>query len=132
LIEGKVFGDVLQKGKILIPDGSAVRGRIRRLDRYQGGAAFIVGLEFTDVEVRGGGRLLFYGDLIGIDKSPRIKPNRHEQVLVSGRGAIRPREETVSVPELPGVASFFVTGKTFTIPSGFRLVWRTRGPIREN
>jgi len=45
----------------VIPDGSVVRGRIRRLERYQGGGAFIVGLEFTEVEVRG--RLLpFYAD----------------------------------------------------------------------
>ena len=34
LIEAKVSGDVIRKGKIVIPDGSVVRGRIRRLERY--------------------------------------------------------------------------------------------------
>jgi hypothetical protein len=130
LIEGKVSGDVLRKGKILIPNGATVRGRIRRLERYQGGGAFIVGLEFTEVAVRGGGPLLFYADLLRIDKNPRIKPTRSEEVLVRDTGGIQTRDETITLPELPGVASFFVSGMTFTIPSSFRMVWRTRGPIR--
>ena len=130
LIEGKVSGDVLRKGKILIPNGSTVRGRIRRLERSEGGAAFIVGLEFTEVAVRVGGPLLFYADLLRIDKNPRIKPTGSERVLVRDTGRIQAREETITLPELPGVASFFVRGMTFTIPSSFRMVWRTRGPIR--
>jgi hypothetical protein len=130
LIEGKVSGDVLRKGKILIPKGSTVRGRIRRLERYQGGAAFIVGLEFTEVAVRGGGSLLFYADLLRIDKNPRIQPTLFERVLVPDTSRIQTREETITLPELPGVASFFVGGMTFTIPNTFHMVWRTRGPIR--
>jgi hypothetical protein len=130
LIEGRVSGDVLCKGKILIPNGSTVRGRIRRLERYEGGAAFIVGLEFTELAVRGGGPLLFYADLLRIDKNPRIKPTRSERVLVRDAGRTQTTDEIITLPELPGVASFFVSGKTFTIPSSFRMVWRTRGPIR--
>ena len=130
LIEGKVSGDVVWKGKILIPNGSIVRGRIRRLERYEGGAAFIVGLEFTEMAVRGGGPLLFYADLLRIDKNPRIKPTRSERVLVRDAGRTQTKDETITLPELPGVASFFVNGMTFTIPSSFRMVWRTRGPIR--
>jgi hypothetical protein len=129
LIEGKVSDDVLRKGKILIPNGSVVRGRIRRLERYQRGGAFIVGLEFTEVEVRGA-LLPFYADLLRIDKNPRIQPTLSERVLVRDRAGVQTREETITLPELPGVASFFVSGMTFTVPSGFRMVWRTRGPIR--
>jgi hypothetical protein len=130
LIEGRVSGDVLSKGKILIPNGSTVSGRIRRLERYQGGAAFIVGLEFTELTVSGGGPLLFYADLLRIDKNPRIKPTRSERVLVRDAGRTQTKDETITLPELPGVASFFVNGMTFTIPSRFRMVWRTRGPLR--
>ena len=129
IIEGKVSGDVLRKGKILIPNGSLVRGRIRRLERYEGGGAFIVGLEFTELAVRGGS-LPFYADLLRVDKSPRIKPTRSERVLVRDPGRVQTREEIITLPELPGVASFFVSGMTFTLPSNFRMVWRTRGPIR--
>jgi hypothetical protein len=129
LIEGKVSGDVLRKGKILIPNGSVVRGRVRRLERYQEGGAFIVGLEFTQVEVRGE-LLPFYADLLRIDKNPRIRPTLSEQVLVRDRAGVQSRKETITLPELPGVASFFVGGTTLAVPSGFRMVWRTRGPIR--
>lgn len=132
LIEGKVSGDVVRKGKIVIPDGSVVRGRIRRLERYQGSGSgdSIVGLEFTEVEASGG-PLRFYADLLRIDRSPAIRPALSERVLVaSGRGGYEARDETITLPELPGVASFFVSGPAFTIPSGFRMVWRTRGLIR--
>lgn len=130
LIEGRVSEDVLRKGRILIPNGSVVRGRIRRLERYQGGATFIVGLEFTEVEVSGGGSLPFYADLLRIDKNPRIQPVLSERVLVADSAGVQAREEIITLPELPGVASFFVTGATFTLPRDFRMVWRTRGPIR--
>ena len=88
-----------------------------------------MGLEFSEVEVRGG-LLPFYADLLRIDKSPRIQPTLSERVLVRGTAGVQTREEAITLPELPGVASFFVSGMTFTVPSGFRMVWRTRGPIR--
>src|ERR1017187_6156741 len=72
LIEAKVSGDVVRKGKIIIPDGSPVRGRIRRLERSGTGKDFIVGLEFTEVQVRGG-PLRFYADLLWMDKRPEIR-----------------------------------------------------------
>jgi hypothetical protein len=130
LIDGKVSGDVLHNGKILIPTGSAVRGRIRRLERHEGsGAGFIVGLEFTEVDLRGE-PLMFYADLLRIDKNPRIKQTRSERIFVYGIGGLHISDETITLPELPGVASFFISGETFRIPSSFRMVWRTRGPIR--
>jgi hypothetical protein len=132
LIEGKVSGDVLRKGRIIIPSGSVVRGRIRRLERYQesGSGEFIVGLEFTEVEASSGS-LRFYADLLRTDRATGVRPTLSERVLVHDRGAgYRTKDMIVTLPELPGVASFFVSGMTFTIPSGFRMVWRTRGPIR--
>ena len=51
LIEGVVDGNVLRKRSVLIPDGSPVRGRVRRLEWNEDhGGYFIVGLEFTDIE----------------------------------------------------------------------------------
>jgi len=126
LIEGKVSSDVLRKGKLIVPHGSAVRGRIRRLERDEGGGAFILALEFTEVDVPAG-PLPFYADFLRIDKSTGIQPSLFERVLVSG---IKTGEETIALPELPGVASLLVSGASFTVPSGFRMVWRTRGRIQ--
>ena len=129
LIRGKVSGDVTRKGKIVIPDGSVVRGRIRRFEQHETGKAFIVGLEFTEIDVRGRS-IPFYADLLRIEKNPLIKPALSERVFVHRAGRIQVAEETINLHELPGVASFFVTGQSFRLPVGFRMVWRTRGPIR--
>jgi hypothetical protein len=130
LIQGKVLGDVLRKGKIVIQNGALVRGRIRRLERFEKGGAFVVGLEFTEVEAGGGSSLPFYADLLRLDKTPGIQRILSERALVPYRGGVESREEKITLPELPGVASFFVRGKTLTVPNGFRMVWRTRGLIR--
>ena len=129
LIEARVSADVVRKGKIVVPHDSLVRGRIRRLERYQTGAEFVVGLEFTEVEVNGRS-LRFYADLIRMDRRPGIRPALDEPVIVRTAGGIQTTSQTVTLHELPGVASFFVNGKTFTLPSGLRTVWRTRGLIR--
>jgi hypothetical protein len=129
LIAARVSGDVARKGKIVVPDGSLVRGRIRRLERYKTGTEFIVGLEFTEVEVNGR-PLRFYADLIRMDRSPGIRPTLYEPVVVRSAGGFQTASQTITLHELPGVASFFVSGKTFTVPSGFRMVWRTRGLLR--
>ncbi len=130
LIAARVSGDVVRKKKIIIPNGALVKGRIRRLERYLGsrGKEFIVGLEFTEVEATGG-RLRFYADLVRTEKRADIHPSFSEQVLVRAHGGVESRTQTVTLRELPGVASFFVEGATFTIPRGFHTVWRTRGLI---
>jgi hypothetical protein len=128
LIEGKTSGDVVRKGKVVVPAGSVVHGRIRRLEHYPDRQVFGVGLEFSDVEVRGE-LLPFYADLLRVDKDPRIQPELSRRIFVPGRNRVQADEETITLPELPGVASFFVKGADFTLPSGFRLVWRTRGLI---
>jgi hypothetical protein len=128
-IAGTVENDLVSKGKVVVPKGSIIRGRIRRLERYQGSgdAGFVVGLEFLEVEA-GGESLRFYADFLRMDKNPGLRPSRNERVLVHDRrGGVQPREVAITLADLPGVASFFASGTTFTIPSGFRLYWRTRG-----
>jgi hypothetical protein len=88
-----------------------------------------VGLEFTEVEVSGGPPR-FYADLLRMDKRPGIRQDLSEQVLVLTGAGVEAKTQIITLPELPGVASFFVQGKTFAIPAGFRMVWRTRGLIR--
>ena len=130
LIEATISGDVRRKGTTVIPSGSLVRGRIRRLEPYLNGRndEFIVALEFTEVEVNGVA-LRFYADLLKMEKLRDIRPNLYEQVVV--RSGVEARTQTVTLPELPSVASFFVHGKRFTLTSGFGMVWRTRGLTRE-
>jgi hypothetical protein len=69
LIEARVSADVKEKGKVVLPAGAVVRGRIRRLEREQG--YYIVGLEFTHVET-GAGPARFYANLLAIDKRAKF------------------------------------------------------------
>jgi hypothetical protein len=121
LIEARVMEDVLNKGAVAIPKGSVVHGRIRRLEKYRGGTAYIVALEFSEIGTRP-----FYANLLSIHKDPKIHVELKEQVVVPNGQA---REQKITLPELPGVASFFVNGSSFTLPKGFQTTWRTRGAI---
>jgi hypothetical protein len=129
-IEGEVVGDVVRNGKTVISSGARVHGRIRRLEHYsrRGRESFIVGLEFTEVEA-GGDSTPFFADLLRLERRPEIQVLLSERVFVLHRGGYHAADATVTLPELPGVASFFVSGATFVLPRGFRTFWRTRGPM---
>lgn len=126
LIEGRVVGDVLRKGQVVLVNGAPVRGRIRRLDRYVEADHFVVGLEFIEVMAHGA-PLRFYADLVSMDRRKGIQPVLREVVSVPNRES---EYREIKLPELPGVASFFVDGKSFVLAPGLRTVWRTRGLLR--
>jgi hypothetical protein len=131
LIEGKVVGSVMQKGKVLVPEGALVVGRIRRLERYSdAGGYFIVALEFTRLETPGG-NLRFYADLQDVDRREGV-----EMVLINTtraeRGEFRSltwdstHSERIWTHEVPGVGTFFVRGSNLSLPPGFKTIWMTQ------
>jgi hypothetical protein len=119
LISGRIASDVSRKGKLVLPAGAVVHGRIRRLEHFDENT-WIIGLEFTEVETPAG-RQLFYADLLSMDSSKLLKL-AHGETTRAGIVEIK-------LSDIPGVAAFFATGHTFTVPAGFHTVWRTRGPI---
>jgi hypothetical protein len=131
-LEGRTYGDVMRKGRVAIPDGSKVRGRIRRLERSDAKPGyFVVGIEFTEIEIRGA-PVRFYADLLKLDRRGGIEQalsNRIDRPFYPG--VSREALETVRLPEIPGVASFFVPGRTLALPKGFWTVWRTRGLLHD-
>ena len=134
LIEGKVEGNVLRKKSVLIPDGSSVRGRIRRLEwNEEKGGYYVVGLEFTDIEAAGT-RYRFFADLEGTDGLPGLRQTIRtrkppEKSPLSEGGETIFGEEILSLPDLPGVGSFFVQARHLDVPPGFRMTWRTRALV---
>lgn len=134
LIDGRVAGNVGAKHAVVIPADSPVRGRIRRMERYTNPFPyFIVGLEFTEMEVQGI-RYLFYGDLVDIDRMPGVEltlstKNSTTTVtnpLLFGDVSTRRTMESFSLHNLPGVATFFYKGGKLELPQDFRTVWKTR------
>jgi hypothetical protein len=124
LVEARTASNVVEKGKVVVPAGAVVRGRIRRLEHYSdSGEYFTVGLEFTELETAAG-PVRFYANLLSIDESGRVK-----LMLVRGLpdGPRQSgRREEIWANYLPGVASFFVTGARLDLPRGFRTVWKTK------
>jgi len=134
LIEAIVADNVMSKNSVLIPQGSPVRGRIRRLERYEDPLPyFVVGLEFTEVQVQGI-RYLFYADLVDIGVAPGVERELTTKntttltvnPLLSGENSGRQTIDHLSLPTLPGVAAFFFTSSKLELPQDFQTMWKTR------
>ena len=131
LIHGKVSGNVRYMDRILIPNGAVVVGRVRRLERYsQSEDYFIVALEFSEMQA-GASRLRFYADLQSLDPTPAIElflsnSSRDSRDLGHRGLPVVTTNEQIRLPDLPGVGSFFIRGGRFSLPTGFRMVWKTR------
>jgi hypothetical protein len=130
LIQGKVVGSVVQKGKVLVPEGALVEGLIRRLERYSdAGDYFIVALEFTRLETPGG-TLRFYADLQDVDRNNGAGMLLVDTLVESGgfgsAAWYNTHGERIWTHEVPGVGTFFIRGSSFSLPSGFKTVWKTQ------
>jgi hypothetical protein len=133
LLEGRVVGAVLQKGKVLIPDGAAIKGRLRRLEGYSdAGDYFVVALEFTRIETPAA-NLRFYAELQGLERlegvemSHQTSSTTEGEFVAPGQSAKWSMTDKVSIwtHEVPGVGTFFVRGSQLSLPAGFRTVWTT-------
>ena len=111
-IEGRVLGNVVSKGAVVVRDGAIVRGRLRGLHRSGDAPGYwVVSLELTDVDSR-----RFFAELLEVQNVGGAMRT------VGGLGS----PMTVKIEDLPGIGSFFVKGEKFELPAGFRTVWRTR------
>jgi len=134
VLDGVVDGDVRSNGKVLIPSGSPVRGRLRRLEWHQEkGGYFIVAMEFTEIDAAGT-LYRFFADLVDTALFPGLHPSlnittKEAVVPRGGVSAIRTSSEVLTLPETPGVGSFFVQAARLEIPAGFRMTWKTRALI---
>jgi hypothetical protein len=139
LVEGKVVGSVAQKGKMLLPAGTPVKGRIRRLEHYsEEGGYFILALEFMDIEMPDE-NLRFYAELQDIDRTNGAEMTLGDTQVQEGTawknaGLLPAPVPTwskttlvrISTRDVPGVGTFFVRGSHFQLPAGFKTVWKTQ------
>jgi hypothetical protein len=122
VVEGKIVDNVVEKGKLLVPAGAAVKGRVRRLEFYdEDGGYYVIALEFTTIETPGR-EMRYYANMQDLER-------RAGAAMTLTRSDTTPRGRILtqtSTPSLPGVGTFFVRGSRFQLPSGFRTVWRTQ------
>ena len=88
-----------------------------------------MGIEFTEIEI-GGAPVLFYADLIKLDRRGGVQQALSNKISRPAYPGVRADTlETVTLPEIPGVASFFVPAQKLSLPKGFWTTWRTRGIV---
>ncbi len=101
-VRARVRADVRSDGKVVLPVGAVINGRIRRLERKSAGRPyFVIGVELFEVEWQNT-RADFYGELVEID----------ERKGMTAGYAVR------------GSVTCILQGKTFRIDPGLGLLWR--------
>ncbi len=134
-ILARLAANAVHKKKVLIPAGAVVNGRVRRLERSgELRAHFVVGLEFTSIETDSV-RTRFYGVLesaqpvAGLSTELRASSTKSKSfaggMVTQGLTVETAAADTLHLREIPGVGSFFMTGESFKLPKGMRMIWRT-------
>lgn len=110
-------------GGVLLPKGTRVLGRIRRLEQHLSSPpSILVGLQFFAAEAPDG-LVAFSARLTGPRASPdviKVVNNRMESV--PGTVGLNIEEDG----RRPGLGSFRVPGKELRVERGFRTVWKTQ------
>ncbi len=117
LIEGRVSGNVMHKGKVAVP-GRRDRARPDSTPGAISGQRCAASAQVGELESQG--EPARCTDLVRLDKDPRIEVALTLAVRPH-RGSLDLAQEEITLPELPGVASFFVKGYLHA-DQGFRML----------
>ncbi len=137
LVVGVLEADVTRDGTPLAPKGAEVRGRIRRLERYQVPEPyFTLGIELTELRFDGE-RAAFTGRMLEVRAMPGVEfgrptatgPSTDETLSFGGvPGRLRRYQvETYEDLNLPGVGVISIRGGRFRLEQGLRMHWETIG-----
>lgn len=100
------------KGRVVVPVGAVLKGRIRRLERGSApGSHIVVGLEFTELQFDNK-RAQFFGRLESLELSPGV------------------RRMPGDARQLPGVATLVLPAGHSTLPRNLGMLWQTQSPSR--
>jgi len=111
-------------GRLVVPKGAVLAGRIRALERISNPTPhWVVALEFSNLQLDGR-QTRFFARLEDISPLPglsRRSPRFPSRIPPSAAEAAPEGRQ----PDLLGVATFFVRGTRAQLPRGLRMVWRT-------
>jgi hypothetical protein len=129
-ISASVESDVKQKGKLVVPQGAILRGRIRQMDSHEiPREYYVVGLEFTDLAFPGH-HARFFGEMEDIGLPAGIMNATVSSQTTfgeSGTGQLQVvrRVESEWTRQIPGVRTFSIKGGRVLLPEGLHMSWRT-------
>jgi hypothetical protein len=134
LVEGIVDGDLSDHQAFLVPKGSLITGRLRRMEKYSDPSThFLVGIEFDDIDFPGH-HARFFGSFKSLESEvsgfswflSSSSASLTKTPLVAGDISYSSTRETEHLPDVPGVGMFFMQGSGFRLPQGMRMVWQTQ------
>ena len=133
-IQAELTKDVRYDGNSVVPKGALLSGRLRRFEFYDGlNAHHVVGIEFVDLSFDAGRKrapLYVALEHVVAQSVQRAGPSPAVKIQIrQGIGELpdvrRTTIETYRGREMPGVGSFFVTGKAFRLKPGVLMTWKT-------
>jgi hypothetical protein len=110
-------------GAMLLPKGTRILGRIRRLEQhFTSPASILVGLQFFAAELPDG-RIKFSARLTGPRATPDvIRYVRERQEIERGAPGLDIEDDEAAA----GIGRFRVQGKEHRLQRGFRTYWKTQ------
>jgi hypothetical protein len=132
LVEGVIDGDLNDRQVLLLPKGSLITGRLRRMEKYSDPSPyFLVGIEFDDIEFPGH-HARFFGSFKSLESDVSgfswflSSASSTKTPLAGGGATYSTNRHTEHLPDVPGVGLFFMQGSAFRLPQGMRMVWQTQ------
>lgn len=119
-VKARVVHEVRDRGAIVVPQGAAVTGHIRKLNRDSPSAPYAIAIELSEVEWTGA-RAALDVELVDLD---RKSAGMRKLVTYFDGGTNKALLEKAGGK----AAVFFIEGARFQIPAGLRMTWRTVAP----
>jgi hypothetical protein len=137
-LEAVTDRDLRSKGRLYLPRGAHVSGRVRRMEHYSEPTDYwIAAVEFTDIVFALDGNTVharFTGSLESYDPVPGLKQEiateKMEHVDLGGNQVDRIHRESLFTRQLPGVGTFLLRGPTLTLAKGFHMTWITTAIVK--
>jgi hypothetical protein len=128
LVHGRLERAVKISPELTIPRGSVIEGRVRELKTLSDPPnTRELGISFDEIDWPGYAGI-FFGNPIQIEQIAGLskflsKSTRQNRTTIIG-ALMNTTTEQIWPDEIPGVATFFLTGSR-VVPKGFRMIWRT-------
>ncbi len=134
---GVIDADVARDGKVFVPAGTSVEGRVRRIDRYPQPVPHIVlWLEFSLIRLAEEEYLLL---ALVETETPIRGATKNFVALGSSTAKSDPEPEDYltlpqpkpGYPAAPGIASYVFSADARELPAGHQIQWRTVKPVTD-
>ncbi len=124
LVEGIIDADLNEHQRVLVPKGSLITGRLRRMEKYSDPSPyFLLSIEFDDIEFPAH-HARFFGSFKNLESE--VPGFSWFLSYATSTSVYTVTRETEHLPAVPGVGTFFMQGQAFRLPQGMRMVWQTQ------